>query len=134
MATTPKTQRTGTDLAAFLDGLPAARRDGAQRLAEVFTAATGEPAVLRGSIVGFGTRTTTASGGRTHESPAVCFVVRGARFALYGLRGSPDAEELLAGLGPHEAAVSCMYLKKLDDVDVAVLTELVRRGRARSAV
>ncbi|TNM69640.1 DUF1801 domain-containing protein [Streptomyces sp. NP160] len=130
---TPKTQRTGTDLGAFLEGLPAARRERARRLADVFAAATGEQAVLWGSIVGYGT-TTTASGGRTHEWPAVGFAVRGAKLALYGLRGTPDAEELVARLGPHETGVSCVYLRGLDDVDVDVLTELVRRGHARAAV
>ncbi|MEH3078515.1 MAG: DUF1801 domain-containing protein [Quadrisphaera sp.] len=130
---TPKTQRTGYDLAPFLDALPVARREKARRLAEVFAEATGERPVLWGSIVGFGT-TTTASGGPTHEWPAVGFAVRGTRLALYGLRGSQDADELLTRLGPHEAAVSCVYLKGVDDVDVGVLTELVRRGHARSAV
>ncbi|MGQ7296157.1 DUF1801 domain-containing protein [Quadrisphaera sp. KR29] len=131
---TPKTQRTGTDLAGHLDALPPARREGARRLADVFAAATGEQAVLWGSIVGYGTTTTSSSGGRTHEWPAVGFAVRGARLALYGLRSGPDAEELLARLGPHETGASCVYLRGLDDVDVAVLSELVRRGHARSAV
>ena len=62
------------------------------------------------------------------------FAVRGTRVALYGLRSGPDAEELLARLGPHEAAVSCVYLRGLDGVDLDVLAELVRLGHARSAV
>lgn len=128
----PKTQRTGTDLAGHLDALPAARQGAARAVAEVFARATSEQGVLWGSIVGYGTTTTTSSG-RTHEWPAVGFAVRGTRLALYGLRSGPDAEELLTRLGPHEAAVSCVYLRRLDDVDVDVLTELVRLGHARSA-
>ncbi|MBF5082549.1 DUF1801 domain-containing protein [Quadrisphaera sp. INWT6] len=134
---TPKTQRTGTDLAGHLDALPPARQPLARAVADVFARATGETAVLWGSIVGYGT-TTTTSGGRTHEWPAVGFAVRGTRVAVYGLRSGPDAEELLARLGPHEAAVSCVYLRRLGGevggADVDVLTELVRLGHARSAV
>jgi len=134
---TPKTQRTGTDLAGHLDALPPARQPLARAVAGVFARATGEPAVLWGSIVGYGT-TTTTSGGRTREWPAVGFAVRGTRVALYGLRSGSDAEELLVRLGPHEAAVSCIYLRglgrDLGGADADVLAKLVRLGHARSAV
>lgn len=69
-----------------------------------------------GSIVGCGTTTTTASGGRTHGWSAVGFAVRGGKIALYRMRGTPGAEDLLTRLGAHEAAVSCVYPRGLDDV------------------
>jgi hypothetical protein len=47
---------------------------------------------------------------------------------IYGVIGARDAARLLARLGPHSAGKGCRYLKRLADVDRAVLETLIRRA------
>jgi phage tail tape-measure protein len=62
--------------------------------------------------------------------PLVGFSPRKAATVLYGMRGSSDAEELLAKLGEHTNGKGCVYIKKLADVDQKVLEALVEKSVA----
>ena len=57
---------------------------------------------------------------------------RKAALTLYGLTYYGSEAELLAQLGPHTTGKGCLYLKRLADIDEAVLRELVVRGWAGS--
>lgn len=115
----------------FIEHVPdETRRDDAVELVRVMSQVTGEPAVMWGrSIIGFGNISYTYESGRDVETPAAAFAPRGPHQVIYLV--SKYAErygELLGQLGPHKLGVGCLYVKKLADVDVDVLTQLIDRS------
>ncbi|MET3919432.1 DUF1801 domain-containing protein [Arthrobacter sp. UYEF20] len=125
-----KTQATGASVEDFLAAVehPVRRQDG-YRLLDLMTGATGQQAQMWGpTIVGFGRYHYRYESGREGDAPAVGFSTRKASLSLYGLTYGPDSAQLLGRLGKHRTGAGCLYVNKLDDVDEAVLTELVRVG------
>ena len=89
-------------------------------------AATGERAEMWGAaIVGFGRYAYTNSTRKTFEWPVVGFSPRKNDLTLYLMPGFEGRAELLGKLGKHKTGKSCLYLKKLADVDAGVLQELI---------
>lgn len=125
-----KTQATGASVDEFLVAVPdpLRRRDG-QRLRELMTRITGEKAVMWGpTIVGFGRYHYKYGTGREGDAAAVGFSPRKASLSLYGLIHGPEAAELLPRLGKYKTGAGCLYVNKLEDVDEAVLADLIRAG------
>lgn len=125
-----KTQPTSVPVEEFLASVehPVRRADGFALL-ELMRRATGQEPVMWGpSIVGFGTYHYRYGSGREGDSAAVGFSPRKAKLALYVLGYGTDTKELLARLGKYQTGVSCLYINTLEDVDLAVLEELVRVG------
>ena len=125
---TPKTRATDQDVSAFLDAVPDdRRRRDAHALRALFERVTGAPATMWGpSMVGFGSQPYTNTVG-THEWFVVGFSPRKAALTIYGIHdGYAAPDPLLAELGPHTTGKSCVYVKRLADVDDAVLERLVR--------
>jgi len=125
-----KTQATGASVQEFLAAVehPVRRADGFRLLA-LMSEITGEPAQMWGpTIVGFGSYHYKYASGRKGDAAAVGFSPRKSSLSLYGLTYGPEAAELLGRLGRHKLGAGCLYVNKLDDVDEAVLTELVRLG------
>ena len=88
---------------------------------------TGEPATMWGpAIIGFGTCHYRYASGREGDMPRVGFSPRAANLALY-TGGFADYDALLARLGKHKRSKACLYVKKLADVDLAVLEDITRR-------
>lgn len=124
-----KTVPTGASVEEFLSSIehPTRREDGFALL-RMMSEATGQPAVMWGpSIVGFGSYHYRGAS-REGDFAAVGFSPRKANLALYGLLYSPVGALLLPRLGKHKVGVGCLYITKLDDVDPAVLEQLVRTG------
>ena len=138
MAETQKTQPTSADVDAFLDAIPdEQRRADARALCALMGEVTGEPAVLWGtSIVGFGSYHYRYESGHEGTSALAAFAPRKTALVLYLVGGFEDRHgRLLAKLGPHKTGKGCLYLKRLGDVDLDVLRELVERSvRVRRAV
>ncbi len=125
-----KTQATGAPVEEFLAAVehPVRRADG-YRLLALISGITGEPAEMWGpTIVGFGRYHYKYASGREGDAPAVGFSPRKSSLSLYGLTYGPEASQLLGRLGKHKLGAGCLYVNKLDDVDEAVLAELVRLG------
>ncbi|MDR7160386.1 DUF1801 domain-containing protein [Arthrobacter sp. BE255] len=125
-----KTQATGASVDEFLAAVehPIRHSDGL-RLLELMTEVTGEKAQMWGpTIVGFGRYHYKYETGREGDSAAVGFSPRKASLSLYGLIYSPEAEALLPKLGKHKTGAGCLYVNKLEDVDEALLAELIRAG------
>ncbi|MDV3457749.1 DUF1801 domain-containing protein [Sphingomonas sp. HF-S4] len=78
------------------------------------------------SIVGFGRYHYRYDSGHAGEMCRLGLSPRKPELVLYVLDGSPRQAALLARLGKHKTGKSCLYIKKLADVDMAVLEELVR--------
>jgi hypothetical protein len=125
-----KTQLTGASVDGFLAAVehPVRHRDGL-RLLEMMQDITGqEPEMWGPTIVGFGQYHYTYATGREGDAAAVGFSPRKASLSLYGLTSAPEAAALLARLGKYRTGAGCLYVNKLDDINEAVLAELIRTG------
>jgi hypothetical protein len=130
-AASPKLQPTGADVEAFLEAVPnAVRRTDGRALCALLAELTGEPPVLWGSsIVGFGTYRYRYERGREGIAPLASFSPRKAHLVIYLIGGFEGKHHrLLERLGPHRAGKSCLYVKRLTDVDPEVLRALIRRS------
>jgi Domain of unknown function (DU1801) len=108
-----------------------AKRADAQVLIELMQGATGENPVMWGpTIIGFGSYHYRYESGREGDSPLVAFSPRKAALVLYIIPGFRGAEAMLAKLGKHTTGKSCLYIKRLADVDQAVLRELIDQSIA----
>ena len=124
-------QPSGTDLEAFLEAVPnEQRRADARELSALLSEITGEPPVLWASgIVGFGTYHYRYDSGREGDAPVAGFAPRSVHLVIYLIGGFTDRHErLLERLGPHKTGKSCLYVKRLADIDLDVLRTLVTRS------
>ena len=125
------TRPTGADVEAFLAAVPnEERRADARTLCALMTEITGEPPVLWGpSIVGFGSYDYRYESGREGTAALAGFSPRKANLVIYLVGGFEDRHgKLVERLGPHKTGKGCLYLKRLADVDLDVLRELVERS------
>lgn len=122
-----KTQPTKVSLKEFLDAMPdQKRRADCETVAAMMQTATGEPPVLWGSsIVGFGTYLVRYANGTQADWPLIGFSPRKQDFTLYIMFGLDSHAELLARLGKHRTSKACLYVKRLADLDLAVLKQLI---------
>lgn len=111
------------------------RRSDCETLASLMSKASKQPAVMWGTaIVGVGVHKYDLAGGKTGEICAVGFSSRKSDISIYGVTGHRGAAALLARLGKHTLGKSCLYVKRLADVDLEVLETLIARSfKARSA-
>jgi hypothetical protein len=122
-----KTKPTKVSVASFIDQVadPAKRAD-AKALIKLMRRLTGEPPKMWGpSIIGFGTCHYKYDSGREGDMPLAGFSPRKPATVIYIMTSAPGSEALLAKLGKHSIGKSCLYIKKLADVDQAVLEALI---------
>lgn len=122
-----KTKPTAQAVESFLDKIESEQvRDDCAVLIKIMKKATGAPPKMWGpSIIGFGQYHYTYDSGHEGDSCLVGFSPRKANISLY-VMGSDKRERLLEKLGKHKAAKGCVYIKKLEDVNLTVLEELVK--------
>ena len=127
-----KTVVNDADVEAFIDSVEnPRRREDARRLLKLMCEVTGEaPKMWGASIVGFGSYHYRYASGREADWMLTGFSPRKQNLVAYIMPGFSGAAELLAKLGKHRTGKSCLYLNKLDDVDLEVLAELVRESVA----
>lgn len=120
------------DVDAYLTTVePAARREDAQTVLAVIREVTGtEPVLWGGSMVGFGRQPYTTADGKEREWFAVGLAPRKAALTLYGLTYYGSNETLLERLGKHTTGKGCLYVKRLTDIDLEVLRELIEKAWA----
>jgi len=122
---------TSEDVRGFIETVPnPGRRADAHVLCTLFSEVTGEPPVVwGGSIVGFGTYHYRYESGHEGDAPLASFAPRAAHLVVYLIGGFSDRHErLVERLGPHSAGKSCLYVKRLADIDLEVFRELVSRS------
>ena len=127
-----KTKPTKVSVTAFIDALTdETRRADAKALIQLMQGATGEKPKMWGpSIVGFGSYHYKYESGREGDMPLAGFSPRKAATVIYGMTGFDGSEALRAKLGKHTTGGSCLYIKRLADVDEKVLAALVSRSVA----
>lgn len=124
---TLKTAKNKASVTKFLAAVEddAQRRD-AKKLAKMMKQATGERAAMWGtSIVGFGVKSLEYADGSIRDWFRVGFAPRKGKLVVYIMPGFKGYGSLLRKLGKHQTGKSCLYIKKLDDVDLDVLQELI---------
>ena len=123
----PKTRETDASVEDFLNSVEnKERREDGFRVLEMFTRLTGEKPKMWGkAIVGFGSAMIKYADGRELEWPAVAFSPRKQNLTLYVHTGTEKQKKLLEKLGKHSTSVSCLYIKRLSDVDGKVLEKII---------
>ena len=127
-----KTKPNALGVTAYLDAIAdETRRRDCQQLAALMARVTGCPAVMWGTaIVGFDRYHYRYASGHEGESCVVGFAARKGDLSVYLMGGYEGAEPLLAQLGRHRIGKACLYLKRLADVQLPVLEQLVVRSVA----
>lgn len=127
-----KTKQTEASVESYLAAIAdPARQSDCRKLAEIMSRATKEPAKMWGtSIVGFGSYHYKYASGHEGDSCIVGFSSRKPEIAIYLVAEFPGSDDLFARLGKHKRGKACTYVKRLADVDVAVLEKLVSGSAA----
>ena len=125
-----KTVPATVSVPAFIDGITdESRRNDSLRLIELLRAETGlEPRMWGGSIIGFGSYHYQYASGHSGDAALVGFSPRKEAISLYLAVEFNGSEELLSKLGKVKAGKGCIYIKKLSEVDEAVLRAMVRES------
>ena len=122
-----KTQPTDADVEAYLAAIPdPAMRADAEKVCAMMKAASGEAPVMWGtSIVGFGKFSYKYATGREGEWMVMGFAARKTALTLYGLHYYDRGLDKVMDLGKVKAGKGCLYIRRLADVDVAKLNQLI---------
>lgn len=125
-----KTRETDKNVIEFIETVESDRKkEDAYRLLDIFTGVTGYEAKMWGpSIIGFGSYHYKYATGHEGDAPLTGFSPRKAKTSLYFATGDTEREELLKELGKHTTGKACVYINKLDDIDVKVLEQLIVRS------
>jgi hypothetical protein len=122
-----KTKPTAVGVESYFSTIhDQARRSDCEELSRLISQATHQPATMWGtSIVGFGSYHYRYESGREGYSCLTGFSSRKSDIAIYLLASFPERDELLSKLGKHKLGKGCLYLRKLADVDLNILEQLI---------
>jgi hypothetical protein len=125
-----KTQPNEQNVEDFLNTVEnVTKRQDSFTILELMKKETGEEPIMWGdSIVGFGTYKYKYASGREGEWLVTGFSPRKQNLTLYIMSGFDEYDNLLNKLGKHSTGKSCLYIKKMEDVDQDVLRELVSKS------
>lgn len=123
-----KTRPNDGDVQAFLAAVADdERRVDALTVCDLMSRVTGEEPVMWGpAIVGFGSQQLRYASGRELDWMRAGFSPRKANLTIYLMQGFDLHTTALGRLGKHKTAKSCLYIKRLSDVDLEVLAELIK--------
>lgn len=125
-----KTKRTALSVDAFLKKVPdVQKRIDSYAIVDLMEKATKAIAKMWGSsIIGFGDRRLKYESGRELDWFVMGFSPRKQNIALYISGAVSKDAGLLKKLGKHKTGKGCLYINKLEDVDPAVLKEIIKKG------
>lgn len=127
-----KTKATKASVPKFIAEIEdAQKRSDCEQLVKIFSEVSKEKPILWGNaMIGFGTyhyksQRSTQEG----DWPITAFSPRKQNITLYIMSGASEHQELLAKLGKHKASTgSCIYIKRLADIDTKVLKEIIKKS------
>lgn len=125
-----KTARTTASVNRFLGTVtdPDRRADCLTVLKIMKRVTRADPAMWGTSIVGFGSYHYCYASGREGDWPLTGFSPRKQALTIYIMAGFTRYPQIMKKLGKHSTGSSCLYIKRLEDVDLAVLEELIRES------
>lgn len=124
-----KTKKTELSVDAFIKKIaePQKRKD-AFAIIEMMEKATKSKGKMWGpAIVGFGDKVLKYDSGRELDWFVMGFSPRKANLTLY-VSGAVENQTALKKLGKHKTGKGCLYINKLEEVDVSVLKEIIKKG------
>ena len=124
-----KTIETEVSVADFIESYVESdqKKIDSYRLVELMTEWSGFDAKLWGtSIIGFGSYHYKYSSGHEGNAPLMGFSPRKAEFSLYVYSPIPDQKKILDSLGKFKIGKSCIYVKKLSDINIEVLKAMAK--------
>jgi len=122
-----KTTETSKSVTDFIDAVAdETKRDDSFRIIEIMKRATGfEPKMWGPTIVGFGTCHYKYASGHEGDMPLVGFSPRKPAIVLYLASNFEKKEQLLKKFGKHKTGKGCIYIKKLEDVNIDIFKEMI---------
>ena len=122
-----KSKPTKQSVKAFVDAIKdEQQRKDCRTVSRIMKRITNaNPKMWGPGIVGFGSYQYKYASGREGDWFIVGFAPRKQNLTLYIMSGFKKYSALLKKLGKHKIGVSCLYVKRLDDIDMDVLTELI---------
>jgi hypothetical protein len=123
-----KTKPTGEDIDQFLSGIEdEKKRQDCRFLVDMMRQVTNtEPKIWASSMVGFGDHYYHYASGRQGDTFVAGFAPRKQDLTLYGLTGFDQHEQLLEKLGKYKAGKGCLYIKRLEDIDLPTLRSMIQ--------
>jgi len=125
-----KTKQTEEDVLAFIQGFANTEQKKADSLAliKLMRELSGfEPRMWGPTMIGFGSyHYKSERSSQEGDWPLIGFSPRKAAISLYVYTGAPDQAHLLEGLGKYTMGAACIYVKKLSDLNLAVLEKLIK--------
>ncbi len=127
-----KTKPTDASVEDYIaSGANEQQRSDCQELMALLEKITRQPPKMWGpSIVGYGVYRYTYESGRTGEAPLAGFAIRGRELVVYLDAEGDRQKSLLSRLGKHKMGKTCLYFKRLADLDRSVLEQLVANSVA----
>ena len=125
-----KTTETTKSVSVFINSLkdPTQQKDGLE-IIDIMNKLSGFEAKLWGpSIIGFGSYHYVYESGREGDMPLVAFSPRSTSIVFYLSINLENRDELLNKLGKHKTGKGCIYIKKLADIDKAILKTMIRNS------
>ncbi|WP_291286023.1 DUF1801 domain-containing protein [Flavobacterium sp.] len=123
-----KTTATESSVVDFVNAIDdEVKRNDAFELIKIMQNISGFEAKMWGpSIIGFGSYHYKYASGHEGDAPLAGFSPRKAAISLYVYLSDKKREELLSKLGKHKSAKACIYIKKLSDVDLEIVKEMIK--------
>lgn len=124
-----KTTANEASVEGFLDSVKDdQKREDSYKILEMMKRLSGyEPKMWGSSIIGFGEYHYKYESGREGDMCRIGFSPRAQNLSLYFMPGYQDFSEYLSRLGKHKLGKSCLYIKRLSDIDETVLEEMIIR-------
>jgi hypothetical protein len=123
-----KTKKNDDSIENFINSVEDERkRQDCWTILEIMQRLTGlAPAMWGSSIVGFGDYHYKGASGREGDWFMIGFSPRKQALTLYFLLGFTDMPELMSALGKYKTGVGCLYIKRLEDIDLGTLEKLIQ--------
>jgi hypothetical protein len=127
---TIETENSVTDFLASISDTK--RREDCESIIELLGKLSGfEPKMWGTAIVGFGIYNYKYESGHEGNAPLVGLASRKNAITLYLASTFEEKETLLSQLGKHKTSKACLYIQKLEDIDIDILSQLVKKSIAR---
>lgn len=126
-----KTKPTSSSVEDFINNIQdeQKRKDSFAILAMMEKASKEKPKLWGASLIGFGdVRVKSPTSGREVDWFRIGFAPRKANFSLYLTGSIKNYAEYLEKLGKHKTGMGCLYINKLSDIDIKVLSELIKKA------
>ncbi len=122
-----KTKKTSASVAAYLNAITdKQKRSDCKAVAKMMRDATGKRARMwGGSLVGYGSYDYKYASGREGTWFICGFSPRAQNITIYIMPGFSGFKKLMNKLGKYKTGKSCLYIKKLEDIDQNVLKDLI---------